>query len=267
MRGRDLVMFDADKAKQNAKKISWELDKLDSGHKTLLNRDYHSFWAHVKEINELFKSLKPLDREEREKLWNRMNTICESWKGHQQREINNRNSKSGNHKSWIIKQAESCRPLETIIPFLSSNVAEVKDMGRRLRETGQYLSKYKLEMTHEDKSECFERIKEVQLAQDIWWDGYKSRTGQDRERKQGDFRDRVRANIDKNKERYAHSAEALRKMNASADDLRDKISSAYNDGWRDKAYGWLSELENKISNTEDHLKRLEEWIREDEDKL
>ena len=56
-------------------------------------------------------------------------------------------------------------------------------------------------------------------------------------------------------------------MNASANDLKDKISSAYNDGWKDKAYGWLSELEDKISNTEDHLRRLEEWIREDEDKL
>lgn len=260
-------MFDPEKAEKNAKKIDWELDLLNNGHRTLLTREYRSFWAHVKEINELFKTLKPLSSDDRERLWTKMNTICESWKEHQQREINDRQHKSGQHKSWIIRQAESCRPLESFIPGLQSNVAEVKDMGKRLRETGQYLSKYKAEMTHEDKAECFERIKDVQHAQDVWWDGHKRINNEHREQKQNDFRDRVRANLDKNKERYEKCADALRKMNRSADDLRDKINSAYNDDWKDRAYGWLSELEDKISDTERHLRAIEEWIKEDEDKL
>lgn len=265
-------MFDANKAAQNARKISGELDRLEGGHRSLLQRDYRSFWAHVKEINELFKSLKPIDKEERERLWTRMTTLCENCKEQQQREIDNRKHKSGQHRDWIIKQAESCRPLDGMMATLSlgllaSNVAEVKDMGKRLRETGQYLSKYKTEMIPEHKGECFDRIKDVQHAQDIWWDNYKRIHDQEREQKQRDFHDRVRANLNKNKERYAHASEALRKMNRSADDLRDKISSAYNDNWRDNAYGWLSELEDKISDTESHLRRLDEWIEEDERKL
>jgi hypothetical protein len=272
-------MFDMEKAKQNAKRLNSELDRLEGGHRSLFQRDYRSFWAHVKEINELFKSLKPLDKEDRDKLWTRMDTLCKNCKEQQQKEIDNCSFKSGQHKDWIIKQVESCRPLDGIMATLSlgllaSNVAEIKDMGKRLREAGQYLSKYKLEMTPEHKAECFERIKDVQHAQDVWWKGYKESHQQhkeqenlSREERQRAFRNRVKTNIEKNKERYAHASEALRKMNASADDLREKISSAYNDSWKDKAYGWLSELEEKIDSTEAHLKRIEEWIKEDEDKL
>jgi hypothetical protein len=255
-------MFDAEKAAQNAKRIESELDTLKGGHwRSPLQRDYRAFWAHVKEINELFKTLKPLDRNEIGRLREKMNNICENTKNKQQQEIDNRNHKSKQHRDWIIKQAESCRPIQFI--FIQSNVEEMKDAGRRLKEIGQYLSRYKEEMTYEDKAECFERIQDVRKAQDLWWDGHK----QHRQQRADDFRDRVRANIDKNKEKYERAADALRKMNASADDLRDKISSAYNDNWRDKAYGWLSELEDKIRDTESHLRRLEEWIEEDERKL
>jgi len=56
-------------------------------------------------------------------------------------------------------------------------------------------------------------------------------------------------------------------MRNHADDLRDKISSAWNDDFRDRAYGWLSETEDKIRDIEDSIQRIEDWIREDEEKL
>jgi hypothetical protein len=255
-------MFDAEKAARNAKKIESELDLLKGGHwRSPLQRDYHAFWAHAKEINELFKTLKPLDKEERERLWEKMNTICNNTKTKQQSEVDSRKYKSKQHRDWIIKQAESCRPIQFLV--IQSNVEEMKDMGKRLKETGQYLSRYKEEMLHEDKAECFERIQDVRHAQDLWWDAHKG----NRQQRADDFKDRVRANLEKNRERYDKTSEALRKMRASEDNLRDQINSAYNDNWRDKAYGWLSELEDKIRDTEAHLDRIEGWIREDEAKL
>jgi hypothetical protein len=56
-------------SQENATKIERELDVLKSGHQGFLNRRYKEFWEHVKQIHELFKTLKPLHREDRERLW------------------------------------------------------------------------------------------------------------------------------------------------------------------------------------------------------
>jgi len=253
----------------DVKTLEWELNKLKDGHRSFLKRDYKSFWDHVKEINLLFKDLNA-SREDREKLWNKLQNIIKECKEEQKSIQEDRHYKSKPYRDYLIREIESCRPIEGLIAgitHLATNTEEMKDMGRRLREADLYLSKYKEEMTYEHIGECFKRIKEVREVQNMWWEYHKKIYIQQVQVKKNDYIERIQTNLDKNRERYAHASEALRKMEYSADKLRDKISSAYTDNFRNTHSGWLSELENKISDTKNSLRKLEKWIEEDEEKL
>jgi predicted nucleic acid-binding Zn-ribbon protein len=125
------------------------------------------------------------------------------------------------------------------------------------------LSKYKEEMFGEHKQECFQLIGEIREIHDRWWSDLK----QHKSKKHSEFQERVRRNIQKNQERHRKATEALERMRSKASELQDKINSAWNDEFRSRAYGWLSETEDKIRDIENSIYQIEEWIREDEQKL
>ncbi len=77
--------------KTNASKIEHEIESFQSSHYEsglLGNRTYRygEFWAHAKGITEMFKTLKPLLREDREQLWERYQSVCEDVKRKQNEE-------------------------------------------------------------------------------------------------------------------------------------------------------------------------------------
>jgi hypothetical protein len=118
-------------------------------------------------------------------------------------------------------------------------------------------------MFGEHKKECFDRIQEVRRVQDAWWELLKGHRAQRHEDHQG----RVRANLEKNYEQHRRATDALSRARAHADELRDQIASAWSDDFRERALGWLSEEEARISDIEAHVQRIEDWIRENEQKL
>ncbi len=250
------------KASANAAAIESQIQSLKSGHWNLFKRQYKDFWAHAKQVSQMFKTLKPIRRDDRERLWEMFSAICEKTKRKQHSEHENRKYKSEQNRGYIIKEAESARPC-TLFGFSPPDVETMKALGRVLRNASSMLSKYKGEMFGEHKQECFERIREIRHVHDLWWDELKRH----RSKRQEDFQRRVKANLESNYERNRKATDALRRMRNHADDLRDKISSAWNDDFRDRAYGWLSETENKIRDIEDSIRRIEDWIREDEEKL
>lgn len=105
--------------------------------------------------------------------------------------------------------------------------------------------------------------KEIRKIHDAWWESLKKQ----RSEKHEDFQIKVRTNLERNYERHRKATYALESCRSHADKLRDKIASAWNEDWKDKAYVWLSELEDKIRDIEQSIDRIEEWIREDEEKL
>ncbi len=251
-----------EKARANARAIESEIQSLASGHWDWFERQYKDFWAHARQISHMFKTLKPLRREDRERLWNKFNSICEETKRKQQSEYENRKYKSERHRNDIISEAERARPC-SLFGFFPPDVQEMKALGLVLRNASSMLSKYKSEMFGEHKQECFERIQEIRRVHDAWWEELKRH----RSRRQEEFQQRVRANLERNYERHRKASDALRRLRNHADDLRHKISTAWNDDFRNRAYGWLSETEDKIRDIEDSLRQIEEWIREDEEKL
>lgn len=153
----------------------------------------------------------------------------------------------------------------------------MKEKGRRLRNAGQLLSKHKGELTHEHKTEVFERIKLIRKEHDAFWGRmHKAHEEQQRqwEQKQRDFearksnaKDRIRANIDKNKEQLRKAEDALDRQKRNREKIRDQISSAYSDTFRDRAEGWLDEANAKIADIEASIARIEGWIQEGRSKL
>lgn len=125
------------------------------------------------------------------------------------------------------------------------------------------LSEYKHEMLGEHKQECFNRIQEVQKEHDAWWGELRREQTRRREERQA----RIRANLESNYERHRRASEALERLRRHADNLRDRIASAWNRNWAAGAERRLCELEGKIADIEDSLQKIEEWIREDENRL
>ncbi|MCB9357475.1 MAG: hypothetical protein H6505_02790 [Calditrichaeota bacterium] len=68
---------DAAKAAENLAAIAAEIKALDAGHLEHGKRNYKGFFDHAKEIGQLFKTLKPLPHDEREKLWLEFSALCD----------------------------------------------------------------------------------------------------------------------------------------------------------------------------------------------
>ncbi len=78
---------------------------------------------------------------------------------------------------------------------------------------------------------------------------------------------RPEANLAKNREKLAELLEKEARMAERASELEDQIASAWNDDWRERAEGWLEELEEKLRSLREFIERVEGWIEEDEEKL
>ncbi len=146
------------KADENAKTLENEILDLSSGHWSLFERQYKEFWQHAREISNLFKTLKPLKKEDRQALWERFSSVCEETKYQQKSEHEERKRKSSQHRDYIIREAESARP-HTLLGFAPPDVEDMKALGNVLKRASSMLSENKKEMFGEHKQECYERIK------------------------------------------------------------------------------------------------------------
>lgn len=252
------------RADDNAVKIQNEIEYLSQGswRIPLIERNYASYWAHAKKVVQLFKELKPLRRDDRENLWARYQEECNETKREQENEHQERLVKSERHKRYILSEVSSAR-VNTLFGFDPPDIEEMKHLSGVLKEARRMLSNNKGEMIADDKKECYEDIRDVQIEHDAWWEELKVH----KREKHREFQARVRLNLERNRERLRKARDALNSCERSADDLRSKIASAYNDNWASDAEGWLSELEDKIRDIEDSIRSIEDWIEEDEAKL
>lgn len=255
--------FDID-ANHNRNQIQGEIDHLNGSHwrTPLIDRDYGSFWNHVKSINEMFKELKPLRRNDRERLWSYFSSVCDETKRIQMEERQERGYKSKYLKNEIMSDIHSAE-VQDLFGFDPPDVEEMKRLSQVLKSARETLSEKKYDMLSGDRQECYNFINEVQRSHDAWWDGLKRHRSEKRE----EFQQRLRSNLERNKEKLEKANNALSHCESRAEKLRDDISSAWNDEWASKAEGWLSELEDKINDIKESIERIERWIEEDEAKL
>jgi hypothetical protein len=73
--------------------------------------------------------------------------------------------------------------------------------------------------------------------------------------------------LETNKERLSKAGDALSRVEANVEYLREKISSAVDEEWRQRYEGWLLDSEDKRKNIRSHMQRVSEWIDADERRL
>jgi len=100
----------AGESRKNAKAIESAIQSLNSGHWDWFKRQYKKFWEHTRVVSGMFKNLKPLRREDRERLWAEFNSICEEVKRKQNSDSENRKFMSEEHRNDILREAERARP-------------------------------------------------------------------------------------------------------------------------------------------------------------
>ena len=126
-----------EKARSNASEIEHQMEILQeykSQHK------YRDFWDHTKNIVEMFKTLKPLLREDRERLWTEYSDICKTVK----HEMESRREEAKSNASRIEHEIENLRYnyLDSNAPLLTtryhyrefwSHAKEVSEMFKSLK--------------------------------------------------------------------------------------------------------------------------------------
>jgi hypothetical protein len=78
-----------------------EIEALRTGHRTMYSRKYGEFFAHAKEISQLFKESRSISHTERERLWGEFRTLCDNVKEEGDRERESRINNSRVKKSVI----------------------------------------------------------------------------------------------------------------------------------------------------------------------
>lgn len=245
--------------------------------------DWESVFELMKEIQADFNSkVKYPTREEREAAWQK---FCSLRSEAHEKSKKNTGERSDYRMIEINRELRAADwdaisdEFGDVITFYTAVTTKetMKEKGQHLHEAGQLLSKHKHEMTREHKQEVFERIKRIREQHDIFWgrvreaNEEKQRVWEQKQREFEDRRDRakdaIRANLEKNKEQLRKAKDALERQEDHRRDLEDKISSAYSDGFRERAEGWLDEANDKIADIESHIERIEGWIGEGRDKL
>jgi RecG-like helicase len=240
----------------------------------LLNQvvyDWRPAWDKAREIQEAFKSgIRYPTVAERQNAWTRFNDVRNDLS---RRSNADRDSVFTGSKAWrdlIMSEIESARysKLGDVIFFFDPTTAEdMKRMGERLKEAGRRLSENKHQMLREHKDECFQRIQEVRATHDAFWGEYKkAREVRQHEHRQriSEVLARVDANISSNHEKKAKAEGALERVEENIAKLHDMLGNARGDEFRERVEGWLSEAVAKRESIQESVRRIGEWIDQDE---
>src|SRR5712692_477688 len=104
-------MFDKEawkaQCRENARSLETEINRLQSDYGDRLGlfwRRYDEFWAHARRISEMFKTLKPLFQEDRERLWAAYSSACEDTRKAQARERETRRNDSREKRDLVMSK-------------------------------------------------------------------------------------------------------------------------------------------------------------------
>lgn len=242
--------------------------------------DWRPFWELARQIQERFKNTRYPTKEQREEAWRRFNMLRDEGNrrateerekfGRQSEELRNLILSKCNGISWS-------RVNDTLFFFDQTTADQVKAWGRYLGEAMAMLRDHKHEMLAEHKQQCFERFQEIKESHEHFWRQYReSRASQQAnwEAKRTQHRQRraeIAAKIESNRAnncaKRRKALEALARQRSSVDDLREKLSETNSRKWQGIYETWIAEAEVKIDDIESSIRRMDEWIEEDERRL
>lgn len=245
--------------------------------------DWRPVWELCKEIQAEFRGYKGYaSKEARQAAWDRFQQLRTKASRLFEVEKENFASQSQRYKIDILSEARACYWSKSADFFVGAvlgetTVDEMKQLQSRLQVAGRKLSENKSRMTREDKEACFEAIRDSRESHDHFWEKYKDHMRVRREAheqrqaefesKRADWINRVKSNIEKNRESLRGAENALDRTRDRISELEAKIADTDSAKWQEIFSGWLEEARAKESDIEDSIGRIRGWIREGEDKL
>lgn len=245
--------------------------------------DWRPVWALCQEIQKEFRGYKGYSsKEEHQAAWDRFQRLREKASRLADVEKENFAAQSRRYRSEILSEAKACYWSKSADFFIGAvlgetTVDEMKQLQSRLKDAGRRLSENKDKMTREDKERCFQAIKDARESHDSFWEKYKEhRENQHREhekrqeefeRKRAQWIDRVKANIEKNRDKHSNAVRALSKTRDRIAEIESKLFDTDSGKWQEIFSGWLDEARVRERDIEESIDRIEGWIREDLDKL
>lgn len=286
-------MVDRGQAQSNASAIGQEIERLKTGHYetnlvgVIQYYRYREFWDHTKEIVEKFRTLRPLLKEDRERLWAMYQEACQDMKRiqdeeHEKSRINRRDIESR------IKDAYYAAGGSTGIDSVDADT-EMLDKAKAMQtETVNMMKGSKL--VKEDREACWQYWREVNQA-------IVAKRGQTQEgnyirilkghhmeealqkAKYGDpyeAMDHVRAaqasikdayiSRERRQELYDILQEAWQSATSKIRGVKEDKTRKYQE-WRDRSEGNIARWEGRIEESEAFISRLEDQIEGLEDNI
>ena len=151
-----------EEAKSNTRVVEREISSLEANRNVWTQRE---FWIHAKEISNMFRAMKPLWKEERERLWARFDSTCKAAKGEETNQSRGRRELVEGKISAARAHAEYARNLEDLSKaenLLSTALAWIKpgwDGFNFGTELVANLTFNKGNLTREDRAYCWEQWK------------------------------------------------------------------------------------------------------------
>ena len=254
-------------------------------------KQWEAIFELMKEIKEDFAKVRYPNKAERDRAWQVFFDLRQD--AHEKRQSQFQ-YKSREHHDELLNMLGGLDywPLRdgleiAFVKSLREMKDEMTERGQKVTEAGRHFKSVKHEMIGEHKAEIHNKIIEIRESHEIFWDHYKVKKAEltelweerqrVKEQRKRDFEERqerkelakrnLELNIENNKERLEKAENALSKMQSHREELQDKLDSAYNDNFRERCEGWIDELDTKIDDVENQIKRLERWIEEGEDRL
>lgn len=280
----DLVMSNEyhQQCQNNAKNISQEVELLQE---LLSNGQFKDFWTKVKEINQLFKELKPLSKVDREELWSQFRKICEQAK--EQRDERQRLSSEARRRILgnILWLTGTESPLQWN-PFGADLVEEAGQINDTVRNARANLANIlddlknsKNDLTKEDNQECWENWKNAsnrlrELHQELCDRSYSCLEPEVREIMNKahyneeprevfglikDMQSRIRNSV-LTSYQYKELTSKLQSAWEEASERADEIRESRHADWVEKTQAWIERQRTIIEKNVEFITRLEEQV-------
>lgn len=249
--------------------------------------DWRPIWSQCALIQDGFRSVRYPSVADRQAAWERFAQVRREASRLKVLEDDLVRDRSDGRRSEILRLCERARwsrLLDTVFFFDRTTVDEMKQLSGLLSQARGILSGHKADMLGAHKQECFEAIKEAQATHDEFWERYKAELGRrqseyherqaERARRQVEWdarqqnrNDRIRENIDSNREKLSRAISALYRQRERASEIEERLRETASAKWQDIYGQWLAEAYAKISDIEQSIDRIRRWIEEGEQQL
>lgn len=255
---------------ENAKRLEHAIDGMRSD---LASHRFPDFWRHVKDVSALFKELKPLAREDRERLWSAFGSLCEQAKS-QQGQTQQRRENTSRQKRELVesklseayyqaKGSKSSADVKIADQLLAEALSWMKPGWSQVSVGDDLFHLSDGRMTNSDHDACWERWKEIKET--IKWK--RQEFHEEWQRKQDAWRASMQEARSRTIDRIDKARSVIRRLEDQIDHCHDLKGGAKSWDFESKVQGWIDEKRDKIRDIEESIRRDEDRITDIDRKL